>query len=88
MKVQSGNINFRGSMYGDLKKGKQAFDALSRTEQAGKIGAEMFRQDFNNKNVGFKLSAQDNDLAGYIKFKVSIINAIEKVTEKFRRPKY
>lgn len=83
---QVNNTSFTGSV--DLKKGKQAFESLSRTEQAGKLGAEMFRQNFNRKNIGFKLSQPEGNLADYVRFKVAISNAIKKVTEKYRKPNY
>ncbi len=73
------NVSFTG---GDYQKGKKAFEALSRTEQAGKIGAEMFRQNFNRKNIGFKLSEPEGDLNAYVRLKVSISNALKKVLDK------
>lgn len=73
------NITFTG---GDYQKGKKIFESLSKTEQAGKIGAEMFRQKFNRHNVGFKLSEPEGDLGAYVRLRVSISNAIKKVLDK------
>ena len=87
MKVlQVSNTNFTGPIYGDLKKGRKEYESLSRTEQVVKTGVEMFRQKFNRENIGFKLSAPDGDLAGYIRYKISIANALEKVTKKYKKP--
>ncbi|MCM1265773.1 MAG: hypothetical protein NC200_06195 [Candidatus Gastranaerophilales bacterium] len=86
MRVTQVSTNFTGSA--DLKKGRKAFEALSQTEQVVKEGVEMFRQRFNQKNVGFKLSAPEGDLAEYVRYRISIANVVKKVTEKFRKPKY
>lgn len=74
------SVSFTGRP--DYKKGKQMFEALSKTEQAGKLGAESFRQNFNRKNIGFKLSEPEGDLDAYVRLKVSISNAIKKVIDK------
>lgn len=73
------NVSFTG---GDYQKGKKAFEALSRTEQSGKIGAEMFRQNFNRRNIGFKLSEPEGDLGAYVRLKVSLSNIIKKIIDK------
>lgn len=73
------NVTFTG---GDYQKGKKAFEALSRTEQAGKMGAEMFRQSFNRRNIGFQLSEPKDDLGAYVRLKVSISNIIKKIVDK------
>lgn len=69
-----------------VTKGRQLFSKLSKEEQIAKINTERLRQNFNRKNIGFKLSPSasiDNDLQDYIRFKVSVQNIIKKITEKF-----
>lgn len=74
------SVNFAGTP--DYKKGKQMFEALSKTEQAGKIGVEMFRQRYNSKTFGHQLPPPEGDLGAYVRLRVSIANAIKKVLDR------
>ncbi len=64
-----------------INKGKQEFNKLSQTERAIKIGVEKFRQNYNKTHTPI-LSAPKNNIGKFIRFKVSIKQALEKALKK------
>ena len=86
MKISAINnrLEFKGSIYGNIEKGRKEFNALSPTEQAIKCGIEQFRQRFNRHN-NYTLSCPNNDLNGYIRYRIMISNAVKKATAKFAK---
>lgn len=75
---------FRGSIYGDLSKGKKEFEKLSQEEKLAKLASEKFRQKFNRQNIMFQLSPLDGDLNGYVRFRIAIGEAMKRALAKFR----
>ena len=88
MKILSAsNLNFRGSIYGDVSKGKKEFEELSREEQLTKLAVEKLRREFNSTAYGFQLSPLEGDLNGYVRYRIAIGEAMKKVLAKFRLKK-
>lgn len=83
MTVENGP-NFRGSIYGNLSKGRKEFEKLSRVEQLVKLGVEKFRREFNSSAYGFQLSPLEGDLNGYVRYRMAIGEAMKKALAKFR----
>lgn len=84
MQVQSvGNINFTGSIYGDLKKGKKAFESLSPVKQICATSFEHFRKE-NNYRYHTYIPPKDRDLSGYICYRDMIAKSLEKVLAKYK----
>lgn len=69
---------------GKYNNGRKQFEKLSADKKVIKLATEEFRQNFNNKNIGFKLSSRDSDLNEYVRHKIFIKKALKNALKSFK----
>lgn len=69
---------------GEYNNGRKQFEKLSANKKAIKLATEEFRQNFNNKNIGFKLSTPDSDLDDYVRHKILIKKSLKNALKSFK----